>query len=269
MEISVHVFNISEPKFAALYSNGGGNYSPENLPTTSHSVQHNTPAKNIVAMILHAAGGSKVKILRTVAHGNSGVYEFPHLWNVNLISAEYQQLRTVFAPNARFEMHGCGIASETSILKPGVDIRDATVGNTVPGRFSGRATGVGLVYLRRVASVFGVQVVAGIDVQVVSPRSWRFEGDTVIVYPGGKFVMDSEGTRVWDLESQEKAAREYLDRIITTMINQGRLSQARQELQNLVRTYGKTSAAREADDRLSNRDLKRTLEVLPDGSYVL
>ena len=110
---------------------------------------------------------------------------------------------------------------------------------------------------------------AGINVQVVSPRSWRFEGDTVIVYPNGKFAMDSEGTRVWDLESQEKAAREYLDRIIRTMINQGQLSQARQELQNLVRRYGKTSAAREADDRLSNRELKPTLEVLPDGSYLL
>ena len=137
MEISVHVFNISEPKFAGLYSNGGGSYSPENLPTTSHGVQHNTPAKEIVAMILHAAGGLEDQDLAYSSSWKQWSYEFPHLWNVNLISTEYQKLRAVFAPNARFEMHGCGIASETSILKPGVDIRDATVSNTVPGRFSG------------------------------------------------------------------------------------------------------------------------------------
>ena len=105
--------------------------------------------QKIVATILHAAGGSQIRILRTVAHGDSEVYNFPYLWNTNLVSEEYKQLRRVFAPNARFELHGCGVASETSILKPGVNMRDTRVDNTVSGTFSGRSDRVGLVYLRR------------------------------------------------------------------------------------------------------------------------
>ena len=89
--------------------------------------------QKIVATILHAAGGSQIRILRTVAHGDSEVYNFPYLWNTNLVSEEYKQLRRVFAPNARFELHGCGVASETSILKPGVNMRDTRVDNTVSG----------------------------------------------------------------------------------------------------------------------------------------
>lgn len=269
MMICVHVFNISDPNFAALYANGGGNYSPENLPTTSHSVQYNTPATDIVKVILHAAGGSQIQVLRTVAHGNSGVYYFPGLWNVNLISADYAQLRSVFAPNARFELHGCGLASETDIVKPGVDPRDARVENTVPGTFSGKTNGAGLVYLRRVASVFGVQVVAGINVQFVSQNSWRFEGDTVTVFPNGKFAMDSEGTREWDVASREKAAREYLERIVKNMIAKGLLPEARLALQNLIGTYKNTKAAAQAAERLKNQDLKLPLQILPDGSLVL
>jgi hypothetical protein len=50
-------------------------------------------------------------------------------------------------------------------------VRDARPGNTVPGTFRGQADGRGLKYLRRVAVVFGVNVVAGIDVQTAPLNS--------------------------------------------------------------------------------------------------
>jgi hypothetical protein len=120
-----------------------------------------------------------------------------------------------------------------------------------------------------VSSVFGIQVAAGINVQTVSQKSWKFEGDTLTVFPNGKFVIDSEGTRLWDIASHQKAAKEYL-RMIVNRIAQGQLVQARQDLQNLIRNYSQTSAAREAADRLKNPDLQPTpLEVMPDGSLRL
>ena len=120
MEMGVHVFNISDPMIGALYSNGAGNYSPENLPTTSHSVEDATPVQKIVATIFHAAGGSQIRILRTVAHGDSGVYNFPYLWNANLVSEEYKQLRRVFAPNVArpFSRRYAGSARSSSPLYP-------------------------------------------------------------------------------------------------------------------------------------------------------
>jgi hypothetical protein len=58
--------------------------------------------------------------------------------------------------------------------------------------------------------------------------------------------------------------------MIVNRIAQGQLVQARQDLQNLIRNYSQTSAAREAADRLKNPDLQPTpLEVMPDGSLRL
>src|SRR5262249_55547072 len=148
-------------------------------------------------------------------------------------------------------------------------ISDARRENTVPGTFRGRSDGAGLTYLRRVAQVFNVQVAAGIDVQVVSKSGWRFEGDTITVFPNGKFVYDNEGTRVWDLASREKAAREYLNYIATELIAKGSLTEARKALTELAAKYKETSVAREAEERLKQPKLQLGMEKSPDGTYIL
>ena len=254
--------------FQAVYKNGGGNYSPEGLPVASIGVNNRTNVKDVVELILHAAGGSQIQILRTVAHGNSGVYFFPGLWNAQAIDPEYTKLRQVLAPTARYELHGCGVASETDVMKPGVAAEHPRREDSVPGTFSGRPGGAGLMYLRRVAQVFNVPAVGAINVQSIPGRSWRFEGDTITVFPNGKFQYDSEGTRGWDLESRQKAAREYLNSILKRFLGPADLASIRQSLQELVKLYPETSAAQDAAKRLKNPSLE-VLEKSPDGSFIL
>ena len=265
--IAFHAFNISSTVGSACYTQSNV-YSQEQLPTVTMSVHDYTPAKQVVDFMLHLIGASKVQILRTVAHGDSGFYRFPHMWVEAGISLEYARLTRTFATNARFELHGCGIASETSILKDGVAVEDATVANTVSGTFSGRSTGRGLKYLRKVASTFGVPVTAGVDVQIAEPNKFTFEGDTVTVYPNGKFRYDSEGTRTWDLEAINRAAMDWLRSIDQHYIEAGDVTQGRAKLKELIAKYPKTPAATEARRRLGFKDLKGS-QQLPDGSWTL
>ena len=132
MLIALHVFNTSDPIGERGFRQSSS-YSPEGLPT---------------AAIARSKSDACEQGLRTLAHGNSGYYDFPHMWVVDMISLEYTRLKGSFAENARYELHGCGVASETDILKKGADVRDARPGNTVPGTFRGQADGRGLKSLR-------------------------------------------------------------------------------------------------------------------------
>jgi hypothetical protein len=269
MLIALHVFNTSDPIGERGFRQSSS-YSPEGLPTAAIAVQNLTPASKVVDLMLHCVGGARVQVLRTLAHGNSGYYDFPYMWIVDMISLEYRRLKGSFAENARYELHGCGVASETDILKKGVDVRDARPGNTVPGTFRGQADGRGLKYLRRVAVVFGVNVVAGIDVQTAPPNSWGFEGDTVTVSPNGKFATDSEGTRDWDIEATNRAAMNWLNTIDELYVQSGRVTEGRMVLQQLIAKYPRTWAAKYAKERLGRTDLKKApSEQLPDGSWTL
>jgi len=106
--------------------------------------------------------------------------------------------------------------------------------------------------------------VAGINVQLVRPNNWGFEGDTVTVMPNGKFSMESEGTRKWDVEATESAARKYLDFIVKGYINPGDLMQARNMLRELIKQYPGTVAKRLAEDRLGRTNLQGPGPMVPD-----
>jgi hypothetical protein len=267
MKIAIHAFCISSTLGEECFRQNES-YSPEKLPTHAVGVRIGMPAREVVDLILHGVGNSQVQVLRTVAHGDYGYYEFPHLYMEDMISLEYARLKKIWAPNARFEMHGCGLASETSILRKGVAARDAKSHNTVKGTFSGRSDGKGLRYLRRVASTVGAQVVAGVNVQEAPPNSFGFEGDTVTVVPNGKFRYDSEGTRGWDIEAINREAMRWLDTIEELYIEPGRISEGRLKLKELIAKYPQTWAAKYARERLETRDLKRApSQQLPDGSW--
>lgn len=266
LEYAVLIINISDPKWKRIYDvSSPMRFSPEQLPFRMIGVKDKTKVSNILDMVHKLIGNDKIKIMRILAHGNSGEMEFPGLEDVDNISNEWSRLQKYFAPLARLELHACGLASQTSILRADAHLSDANFYTTVRGTFTGNASGKGLIYLRKVARVFGVQVVAGVNMQGISESSWSFDGDTVTVQPNGKFHLDSEGTRIWDLEAQDRAAYQFLQRIEEKYIKAGDLNRARQLLNELIKIYPKSGAAGAARNRLKNANLD-AFTYLPDGS---
>lgn len=262
-EIAVHMFAESDGRIKKLRDQNKG--CPEGLATINIGVLDKATGVDIVKVVTEKTRDRRIRVMRTVAHGNAGIYWFPGFWNVHLVSQDFMKLTPLFAGIARLELHGCGLASETDILKPGIAIRDANETNTVPGTFTGRSTGAGLVFLRRIASIFKIPVVAGIDVQRVHLDTFDFQGDTVTVQPNGKFSMDSEGTRDWDVAATNRAANQYLLTIDRQYVSKGQYQAAIRELRLLMRDYPRSSAAAWASRHLSEDALKRDPYVMvPD-----
>ena len=254
-DIAVHVINRSEDFLAALYTNNPR--SPDGLPTGAVGTHDRASAKDVINAVKSIVGvNDRVRVMRLVGHGDAGIFLFPYMVKHYLISPEYVQLRKVFSAIARLEIHGCGVASETSILKPGVAMNRANVHNTVPGRFHGNSNGAGLVYLKRVAAIFNVPTTAAINLQYAN-YDWGFEGDTVTVYPNGKFRMDSEGTRIWDVAAFNRAAGQYFDFIAREYISKHQFKRAIRELQVLMKTYPGTTVAQWASENLDEDKLAR------------
>lgn len=260
-EIAIHLFCISYTEFEPLYKQNPP--SPGGLPTKGIGVKFNHTADQIVRVAKGLAGGDKVRTMRMLSHGNSGVFFFPDMWNVNMLSQKYTGLRSIFASLGRLELHGCGIASETSVLRAGADPQNPSPRDIVPGTFAGRSSGVGLTYLRRVASIFNVPTTAAINAQLVSGRDWSFEGDTVTMFPNGKFVMDSEGTRDWDVPATNREAERYRSFILNEYVTKRQYQIAIQKLRDLIKQYPGTSAASWARDHLTADDLEDAI-IRPD-----
>jgi hypothetical protein len=210
----------------------------------------------ILAALLEPKGpiGSnrKIEIIRIAAHGNAGILYFPGMYNTRLINARWERLRSYYNPNAQLEIHGCGVASQTDVLKPGANARDPDLSDVVPGTFYGRADGLGLTYLRTVARTFGIPVTAGIDYQFVEANDWQFEHDTVTVYPNGKFRYDSDETRGMTASMIEKQAFSELSRITSQLIDKHKYVDARRHLEQLINNYPGTEAAKRARQRIAD-----------------
>jgi len=263
--LAIHLFMVDDPVILATFHNCG-KICPEKIAVGKIPVRRWDNPKKTVDMILQFAKGYEIKVLRFVAHGNSGVVEFPGLENENLIADAWSTLfrNRVFAANARIEFHVCGLASETSILRHGTAMNNAQNHNTIPGEFTGKSTGAGLRYLRKAARIFGVMVCAAKDFQGVGYNSWKFEGSTISVFPNGKFIMDSEETREWDIDAQDGAANKRLQFIRDTYIKRNRLAEARVLLRELVKNYPSTRTAKFALERLSDPQLRDANELRGD-----
>ena len=194
----------------------------------------------------------KIEIVRIAAHGNAGILFFPAMFNARLVNPGWNQLRALYNPTAQLEIHGCGVASQTDVLKPGANGRNPGLSDVVPGTFYGRADGLGLIYLRKVARTFGIPVTAGIDFQVVEPNDWQFEHDTVTVFPNGRFRYDSNETRGMTDGLLETAASKELTRITSELINRRKYAEARVHLNLLIRNYPRTAAAKLARQRIAD-----------------
>lgn len=254
-DVAIHMFNTSEPAFKNLYKKNPR--SPDGLPTGAVGAYDESTPEQVVAAAQKVAAGDRVRVMRLVGHGNAGTFYFPGLEDYYSSSLAYVKLRGIFAAGGRLEIHGCGVASETNILPPGLNPRDATIYNTLPGQFTGRSDGAGLVYLRRIAAIFNVPTTAAVNGQMVSTTEWKFEGRTVTVEPNGKFLLQDDNTRTWDVLAQEKAAKDYYNRIEQSYIFKHQYEAAIRQLRDLIRVFPLTQTAAWAQDNLTVAAMKR------------
>jgi hypothetical protein len=130
-------------------------------------------------------GRGQIKLVRICAHGNRG---FVQLGKDNLTvgtAGQWSLLKPYFAgdESARIEIHACGVASATDIVKHDARnraVRDRT-GHLVctPGVLNyWDPKGAGMALLRALHRATGVPVVAGINCQIAD-ENYLFEGPVV------------------------------------------------------------------------------------------
>lgn len=254
--VAIHLFSMSDTNFVKLYRQNP--LSPDRLPTGAVGVYEKNSADQIVAAIRKVANGDLIKVMRIVGHGNCGVFEFPNLEAYDRCSQKFGDIpkSKMWAPLARLELHGCGLASETNILKPGTALADANPYNTVPGTFTGDPGGYGLMLLRRIASLFNVPTTAAVNAQLVGTSNWGFEGRTVTVQPNGKFLLQDENTRTWDVAAQERAAAAYKNRITQNYIYKRQYEAAVRQFRDLINVFPTTQTAAWARNNLTVAAMK-------------
>jgi len=245
-DVAVHVSNVSDVKHAHFHALKVR--SPDGLPTGHVGVKDGHSAQQIVDAIQKVSAGYNIRVLRILSHGNSGQLAFPNLEDASSISSKFKQLQKRFSPLGRVEIHGCGVASETDILKPGV-ITPRTKDDCRPGRFTGARDGNGVVFLYALARTFGVQTIGAVDVQWADDF-WSYDGVTVTLTPGGKFSAQKEGGRPWDIEATKKAARNEFDRIDRVLVDKKLFQQARTAYRALIKNYPTMVEAELARGRL-------------------
>lgn len=254
-DVAVHVTNVSDVKHA--YFHGLKIRSPDGLPTGHVGVKDGHSAQQIVDAIQKVSSGYQIKVMRILSHGNAGQLAFPNLGDAWSISSKFKQLRPRFAPLARLELHGCGVASETNVLKPGV-IKPRNRDDCVPGRFTGDPDGDGITFLFAIARTFNVITIGAVDIQFAD-ESWSYDGVTVSITPAGKFRVQKEGERAWDFEATKRAAKREFERIGRDYVDKKLYQQARAAYRILIKQFPTTAEAEIARLRLEP-DFLETLE---------
>ncbi|KRE17273.1 hypothetical protein ASE66_30730 [Bosea sp. Root483D1] len=233
-EVAVHAVYLEDPTMIHEFNLKQG--GPDFLPTGHTGIRESfSPRKAVDAIISAAniAGGNRIKVLRLLAHGNAGRFNFPGLKGRSSVAREYGGLRGAFAPLARIEIHGCGCASEEEL-------------DGHRGEYTGDPKGRGLLFLWAVARTFNVPVTGAVDTQG-GWDGWSYSGVTVTISPAGKFYAQKPGQRWWDPGAANDQARREFDRIETQYIKKKLYAQARAALRNLIQLYPTSKEAAEAE----------------------
>jgi hypothetical protein len=264
-QVAVHMFSW---EFVHLYHADNGD-SVNGKRTLKFMFGKADSIEKILGTMLAPNGpirlNRQIDLIRIVAHGTAGHLVFPAMWNAAVISDQWGYLQRYLNTNAQLEIHGCGVASQTSTIKEGADESNPGLANTLPGTFWGASDGKGLVYLRKAARVFGIPVTAGIDYQVVSANDWDFEHDTVTVYPSGKFKYDDCWTRGMTADAVNKQAEAESSRINSELILKNKPAEARVHLEMLIRNYPNTEAAKRARQRIAENNFAPLPAMAPVG----
>jgi hypothetical protein len=145
------------------------------------TVQRTDSIPMIVQRIRSVAGNDQIDTLYLCAHGNSGYLQLG-TGLTPTTAPSFSVLSGRFASMGFIQIHGCGVASSTSITAPGGTVEHPLV---VPGTFTG--SGLGLELLRTLANHTGALVEAAINAQYDDPL-YTYEGPTVVVGRGGSFA---------------------------------------------------------------------------------
>ncbi len=152
-----------------------------NVTIRHFTVQRTDSIPVIAQRIRSVAGSDLIETLYLCAHGNSGYLQL----GTGLTTAtamSFSVLRGRFDFMGMIQIHGCGVASSTSITAPGGTVEHPVV---VPGTFTG--SGMGLELLRALADSTGALVEAAINAQYDDPL-YTYEGPTVVVGRGGSYA---------------------------------------------------------------------------------
>jgi hypothetical protein len=128
-------------------------------------------------------GYQSVDMIRLCGHGDSGFLQFGEGLNESN-AGEFSELAPFMKRDlyrVGVEIHGCGVASDTSInAKSNINNPVCVPGSTQNG---GRGSG----FLIKLAKAINRNVIAGINCQTIynSADDWRFEGSTITVKPDG------------------------------------------------------------------------------------
>ena len=226
-EVTVHAVYLQDSTMIHAFNlrQGGADL----LPTGHTGIPKGYSPQKIIDKILAAANGGRIKILRLLAHGDAGEFDFPGIEDRSSVSSKYTQLRKAFAPMARIEIHGCGCASEKKLDR---DI----------GKYSGDPKGRGLRFLWAVALTFNVPVTGAVDSQG-NWDGWGYSGVTVTISPAGKFYAEKPGQRWWDPSSADAEAKAEFYRIKKQYIDRKLYVEARIALRVLMANYPTSEAA--------------------------
>lgn len=258
-EIALHMYNISFTEFEVNFKNKMR--AGAHLPFRQVGAYEKSTPKQIVQAVREVMSKDRVAVMRIMSHGNSGALFFPGLEDYRVISMAYVELRSIFTALGRLEIHGCGVASETDVLKPGANPVRPRRSDSVPGTFSGNKNGRGLVYLKRVASFFNVPTVGAVDAQDLD--SWSYKGATVTAFPfNDKFHMDSDGTRTWDFDAQNRAAEKFWQFIMTSYVSKKQFREALRQFKELAERYKNTGAGGRARLILDVEDVEKLLDPM-------
>lgn len=226
-EVTVHAVYLQDSTMIHAFNlrQGGADL----LPTGHTGIPKGYSPQKIIDKILAAANGGRIKILRLLAHGDAGEFDFPGVEDRSSVSSKYAQLRKAFAPMARIEIHGCGCASEKKL--------DHDI-----GKYSGDPKGRGLRFLWAVAQTFNVPVTGAVDSQG-NWDGWGYSGVTVTISPAGKFYAEKPGQRWWDPSSADAEAKAEFYRIKKLYIDKKLYVDARIALRVLMANYPTSEAA--------------------------
>jgi hypothetical protein len=160
---------------------------------TNVFIPPNSDQEHIVQRIIAAKpDGKQLTTLKLVSHGDSGRLCLSGVQAILLDHGNadaWGALRPHFCrPSSVIHLHGCGVASDTSIVAGGTPDNP----NTVPGQWVG-GTGLGYALMSRLAYVTGVPVQAALDdvtyLYTTASDNNRpqdpFKGKTVYVTPDG------------------------------------------------------------------------------------
>lgn len=158
-------------------------------PFLYHFVYPDQPIRTIVQdtrdFILKANWGlGSVDMIRLCGHGNSGYLQLGE--GLDMSNAKWFRNLAIFMKPDLYrvgvEIHGCGVASDTSVAKEGSKIENPVC---VPG--STQNGDHGLNFLKKLASAINRNVKAGLNCQFPTDRynNWKFTGPTITVKPDG------------------------------------------------------------------------------------